>query len=438
MPWLISIIVSLITGAVGLLAAGWIANLCVSWYSVTSREGAAGYFVVFTALLGGLASIIIALIAARLIANNLGSSFIKELGTALGSVLLIAAIALGLCRFFADVPPTLDGRDLMLEVEFRLPTSTPTDKPPTTEGEWKVRLVSIDGNMHGTNRDGDVYGDKSRLDDGRWIVPCDVFLFTERSNRAVSLHQNEKDMGSFLITMPAHPRHKFEQWSEWLPRQQAGGSAWPADKTSYRFRIQKIPEPPPPPTEAEYKAAQDAEKEAEFAAIADDAPISAWFEYTKYEQPQTKRALEKIVARPDYINQLRTLALGDDAEAAHAALQCISILPEPSKELNSVVEAAAKKITEGIVAFNSTPQEADPSFEGAVAPATRFYGWIAAARALREKSDGDFTNELKSILELSRVRPESHCMRQDICRVASYYLQQWAGIEPLPTDPKPK
>ena len=71
-------------------------------------------------------------------------------------------------------------------------------------------------------------------------------------------------------------------------------------------------------------------------------------------------------------------------------------------------------------------------------PATRFYGWISAARAVREKCDADLTPELKTILELSRVRPESHCMRQDICRVASFYLHEWAGIAPLPTDPKPK
>jgi len=56
---------------------------------------------------------------------------------------------------------------------------------------------------------------------------------------------------------------------------------------------------------------------------------------------------------------------------------------------------------------------------------------------LREKNGGDFTPELKTILELSRVRKESRSMRVDVCRVASYYLHEWAGIEPLPGDPKP-
>lgn len=437
MAWFVSILVSLISGIAGLFVAGFIAGVCVSWYSIPSREGASGFYVMFWALAGGIAGVVIGLIASRVVVENVGASFVKELGAAVGAVLVIGLVTLGLCRFLADVAPTLDGRELNLEVEFRLPASG-AETAPTSDGAWAFKLGVMDGNMQRRERDGEVRGEKARLEDGRWIVPCDVYLYSERSKRAVSLKRDDKDVGGFLLSMPGHPGHEFEQWSEWLPRQQADGSAWPSDKTSYRFRIQKEPEPPPAMTEAEYKAAQERKKEEEIEAIADDAPISAWFTYTKYEQPQTKRALEKIAGRVGYVEELRVIALGDDAEAAHDAMRCIGLLPEPSKELVSVIEQAAKRIVEGIEKFNGTSAEADPSFEGAVDPTTRFYGWMEAARALREKAQGDFVPELKRILELSRERPDSHCMRQDICRVASYYLQQWAGIEPLATDPKPR
>lgn len=68
----------------------------------------------------------------------------------------------------------------------------------------------------------------------------------------------------------------------------------------------------------------------------------------------------------------------------------------------------------------------------------RFSAWMEAVRALREKAGGDFTPELRPILELSRVRPDSHAMRGDVCRVASYYMKQWANLEPLPGDPPPR
>jgi hypothetical protein len=61
---------------------------------------------------------------------------------------------------------------------------------------------------------------------------------------------------------------------------------------------------------------------------------------------------------------------------------------------------------------------------------------MVAARALQGKDGVDLTPELRTILELARVRQDSYLMRQDVVRVASYYLRQWAGLAPLPTDPK--
>jgi hypothetical protein len=62
---------------------------------------------------------------------------------------------------------------------------------------------------------------------------------------------------------------------------------------------------------------------------------------------------------------------------------------------------------------------------------------MVAVRALQGQDGVDFTPELGAILELARVRQDSYVMRQDVVRVASYYMQQWAGLAPLPTDPKP-
>ena len=73
-----------------------------------------------------------------------------------------------------------------------------------------------------------------------------------------------------------------------------------------------------------------------------------------------------------------------------------------------------------------------------IAASMRFSAWMAAVQFLRENADGNFTAELRQILELSRARSDSIAMRQDVCRVASYYLHQWAGVDPLPTDPNPR
>ena len=438
MTWLVSSAVALISGVAGLILAGIIGNACVSWFHVSSREGASGYFVVFLALGGGLAGVMLGLITARMVAAQWGPGFGRELAAALGLVLGIAGISAVLCRALADVPPEIDGRDLNLEVEFRFPNTRPVDRSPAADGEWEFTLASLSGHTARIQRSGTIQTQAARLETDRWIVPAAVGLFTERGGRSVrlALKAGGESFG-FLLPLPRHPGPEFLEWSEWLPRQQSDGQPWPADRMSCRFRVQKTVPPPPPKSDAEVRSEQAAEEEAKFAAIPPDSPIEAWFPYLAYEQPHTQRALHLIAGRPHLVVELNGLVVSEDPERAYAALRCIAQLPQPPRELVPAVEAAGRVIAERITSFNQTPREQDPDFAAAVDPATRFYGWITAAKALREKAGGDFAPELKVILELSRVRPESHCMRQDICRVASYYLQVWTGIPPLPTDPKP-
>src|SRR5262245_32512129 len=121
MNWLSSIFVSILSGITGLFLAGVVASACVAWYHITSREGASGYVVLFTALGGGLAVLFIVLVTARMMATSYGPGFVKELGGALGVILAIACVSALLCRLLADVPPKIDGKQLNLEVEFRFP-----------------------------------------------------------------------------------------------------------------------------------------------------------------------------------------------------------------------------------------------------------------------------------------------------------------------------
>lgn len=439
MTWLTSIIAALLSGIAGLFLAGFIANACTSWYHISSREGQSGYYVIFMALAGGIGAFILSLITARIVAAKFGSGFGKELGAALAVILIVAVLWALLARTFADVPPEIDGRDLVLEVEFRFPNTFQGKQPPTAEGEWEFLLNSLSGQTRRTYQHGTVLSEAARTEGSQWIVPATVSLFTERGRRSVSLMPKDaKESFGFLLPIPRRPGKELLEWSAWLPRQQVDGKPWPADKMSCRFRLQKTVPPPPPKSEEELKTEKNAEEAAEFEVIPADAPLETWFRYTAYQQPLTERALQVITSRSNYVSELNALVVDADSEKAHAAMICISQLSAPAKELIPGIEAAGRLIAANIAKFNQTPKEQDPDFATAVDPTTRFYGWIPAAKNLREKSAADLTPELKTILELSRVRPESHCMRQDICRVASYYLHQWAGIEPLPTDPKPK
>lgn len=437
MTWLISLGVALLSAVAGLFVAGLIANATVSWFHISSREGASGYHVLFLALAGGVAGFLLGLVTSRLIASHYGPGFVRELGAALALVLTLGGLSAAICRLVADVPPRIDGSRLLLDVEFRFPAGTNPARPPTSEGEWRFTLGSLAGRTRRTFEHGQVRSKDARLEDQRWIVPAEVLLFTERGGRIISLEQDNKDVGGFLVSLPARPGQKFLVWSPWLPHQQADGQGWPTTRMSYRFRLRKEPPPVPPQSPADFEAEKAAEREAEFAAIPAGAPIQRWIPYLD-QKAQSERALQRIAERPGLAQELRQLALGENAELAGNALRLITRLPKPSPDLIPVVTDTGLNIAERIRRFNASTVETDPHYLGAADVSLRFHGWIDAAGTLRAKCDGDLTPELKTILELSRIRPDSHAMRMDVCRVASYYLQQWAGIQPLPTDPKPR
>ena len=86
-----------------------VAALGAEWYSMSSFEGASGFFVVAMALLGGAAGFVIGSIAAWLVARRGKPWFWKSLGLAQAVVVFILLAVAGVARLRADIPPTLDG-----------------------------------------------------------------------------------------------------------------------------------------------------------------------------------------------------------------------------------------------------------------------------------------------------------------------------------------
>lgn len=189
---------------------------------MSSREGASGYFVVFVAGGGGVVGFALGLAVARAVVARHGPGFLLETGAALGVVLALAGLAALVWRLLGDVAPTIDGRDLELEVELRFPLDD-ASAPPTAKGAWSFELASV---VAGTRRDvrtDTVDRDDARREDGRWIVPARVPLFTEREKRAIRLQSGVGDACGFPVPLPARPGTAFEAWSAWLPREEASG-----------------------------------------------------------------------------------------------------------------------------------------------------------------------------------------------------------------------
>lgn len=235
MSWLSSIGVAILTGVVGMLVSGFIANLAVGWYRISSFEGGSGYFVVGMALLGLIGGAVIGIVAARFVAAGAEPGFLKALGAGVGTVGILGLTIGGGARLLADIPPTIDGEPLLLAVELRWPAADSTD-PASYPGLGYTRLGTGFGRVIRDSREGPLFVDQARKEDGRWVVPGLVSIFTSRGERILDVGIGEKLLGGFIIKLPRNPGPKDREWSEWYPRAKPGSPPLP-DGFTYRFRV---------------------------------------------------------------------------------------------------------------------------------------------------------------------------------------------------------
>ncbi|MEO7362196.1 MAG: hypothetical protein ABI120_17835, partial [Gemmatimonadaceae bacterium] len=133
MSWLGTIFTAIVTAAIGTLVSGYFANLAVRWYRISGFEGGSGYFVVGLALCGLVAGLVIGLIVSRIVAASANPSVLLALLYSAVIMLVVSGSAAGTARVLADIPPTLDGETLMLQLEARWPT-TRVESPARAPG----------------------------------------------------------------------------------------------------------------------------------------------------------------------------------------------------------------------------------------------------------------------------------------------------------------
>ncbi len=107
-------------------------------------------------------------------------------------------------------------------VEFRFPDTIESATEPTSTGNWQFTFSSLAGFESRRTEEGKILHEAARLEGKRWIVPAEVELFTERGKRCVMLAQRDAtEVTSFLLPLPRRPGKEYEEWSQWLPLQQA-------------------------------------------------------------------------------------------------------------------------------------------------------------------------------------------------------------------------
>jgi hypothetical protein len=438
MNWIASIGVGLLAApAVGLIA-GTAATVAAEWLRVPNREGAAGFFAIALALIGIIVGLVLGILFSRGVLLP-PPSFLKSLGLTVGSCLALSLAFVGIVRVSADLPPTIDGASLQLLVELRCPpgvTISSNDEGPSRYATF-LRLASGDTRGFAPVDLKDV-----RIEDGRQIIPVTLPIETSATRKLLNIRVDEQRNLLFALEFGARPREQDFQWSRWIDAAYDIDAAKPTPESTFSVRTQVRKVPPPPPTlsreQAELNA--DADQDAALRALQADAPLAHWLVFTRYgvPQPRIDVAIAAIRARPAFATEMSHEMLAGEHEASRDALRALEHMQPPPTELAAGVAAVGHEIARGLRELEAPPPLPDRPYSYGSDISTRFSAWMVATRALQGKAGADFVPELKEILELSRQHQQSYTLRIDVVRVASFYLHEWAGIEPLPSDPPPR
>ena len=233
MSWGSSILVGVLTATVGAVVAGLVASLAVGWYRVSSFEAGSAAFVIIFILLGIVAGFLIGIIASRTVGSGADPSFWRSLGISQASLLSITAVVGVSARLLADVPPTIDGDELMLAVEVRWPEGHATS-PATLPGEPFLRLGSLTGsNTLRVSSRGPLWTEDAHLVDGRWVAPGAVDIFTTRGRFVLDAVLDSSTTHGLIIPLSGKPLKDDMKWTEWYPRPRPGAPPLP-NGFSYR------------------------------------------------------------------------------------------------------------------------------------------------------------------------------------------------------------
>jgi hypothetical protein len=242
LPWYLVVLCALITGCLGTFLAAVVGGWGAKIYHMSNFEGAVGYFVVWVcAPLGFIVGIVTAIIVARQTGGTGFADFAKAQGLALLVTAAIAGAVGGVLYLMADHPPKIQGQELVLEFEIRLPVGSPM---PDTKEQDAVRA-----SLYASHRDyraANVQVAEAMKRDGRIVVPGSAFLYSQSAYRSliVGMGPFGSTAQMFDLPLPARPRIENEEWTDWKrPERSNDGSPLPVNGLfEVRYRVQRVTE----------------------------------------------------------------------------------------------------------------------------------------------------------------------------------------------------
>lgn len=239
MTWPASLVIGLATALVTAVGGGFAASAGMQWQRVSNREGLQGFALVFVFIpLAFLVGLGVGIAIAR---SGPAVPLVAGLGRLAKAVGISGALvlaALGAAWVTADHVPTIDGRDLVLEYEVRLPPGF--TMPDTLDDDhFRVGSLASSSDRAYTTVDFDRVG---RVDSFVVVPGRGALNSTSARQISVSSGTSAQRLPSQFARIPLAPRPKKAdfQWSDWieLTRRMDLSDVPHAERAQVRYRVQ--------------------------------------------------------------------------------------------------------------------------------------------------------------------------------------------------------
>ncbi len=255
-----ALLVALISGIVGAALCAPVADWAMQEHHVSNMEGGRAYAVIclwipLAFIIGAIVGVVVSLQIKRV---GFGGYFLKQL-IALVIVALLVGVGAGISYATSDHPPLVDGQNLALQIEVRVPAKGRSIED-LKKAEFDIALsVSASDRAFSEMRWAEATQSNEFI-----TVPAWAYLNSRNAGREITAGVKDESRQVFSVMRRASPAID-ETWSEWAPPRERFDGSKPAPEDQYqtRYRVRFADEysPTPRPT-PEYQPSPVAEDTA--------------------------------------------------------------------------------------------------------------------------------------------------------------------------------